>query len=124
MPTKSTQARAIGPLFRVTFDTVTPESAEHGDTARNGFLDASGNEFAQQDFDDFDQWQAFAAPQMTLKEAVNLCGSLENSGTWLTECDGSTDYSTGEEVRRSIHPPRNISPASYARLCRALGVKL
>jgi len=114
----------IGPLFRVTFDTVAPEPAEHGDTARNGFLDASGNEFAQQDFANFAQWQAFEAPQMTLKEAVNLCGSLENSGTWLTECDGSTDYSAGEEVRCSIHPPRNISPASYARLCRALGVKL
>ena len=109
-------------MFRVTFDVVSPESAESGDTERNGFLTAQGWEFAQQDFSTWAEWQAFTAPQMTLKEAVNLCGSLENSGSWLTEADGSQDYRTGEETRKSIHPPRNISPASYARLCRALGV--
>lgn len=110
-------------LFRVTFDTVTPESAERGDFARNGFLDEAGNEFAQQDFATFKEWQDFEAPAMTLKQAVALCGCLENSGNWLSESDGSTDYHTGEVVRRYIHPPRNISSASYARLCRALKVR-
>lgn len=109
--------------FTVTFDVVTHESAANGDTARNGYLDAAGNEFAQQDFASFKAWRDFHPPQMTLKEAVNLCGSIEDSGCCLSEADGSTDYSTGEVMRRSIHPPRNISPASYSRLCRALGVK-
>jgi hypothetical protein len=115
--TPPTQTRA---RFRVTFDVVTPESAEQGDTERNGFLDAQGNEFAQQDFPEWQAWQAFEPPQMSLREAVNLCGSLENSGTWFTECDGSQNYHNGEETRRSIHPPRDISPASYARLVKLL----
>lgn len=113
---------ASRPLWRVTFDVVTPESAESGDTARNGFLDSAGNEYAQQDFATFKEWQAFEAPTMSLREAAELCGCLEDSGSWLSECDGSQDYRTGEEMRRSIHPPRNISAASYARLCKALKV--
>jgi hypothetical protein len=116
-------ASSIRPMFRVTFETVTPESAEQGDTASNGFVDAQGWQFAQGDFATFKEWQAFDAPLMTLKEALNLCGSLENSGSWFSEADGSTDYRTGEETRKSIHPPRNISRASYARLCRALGCR-
>lgn len=115
-------ATSVRPRFRVTFGTVTPESAEHGDTARNGFLDAQGHEYAQQDFATWAEWQAFTAPEMTLKEAVNLCGCLENSGPWFSEAAGSQNYRTGEETRKSIHPPRNISAASYARLCRALGL--
>lgn len=114
---------SVRPMFCVTFDTVTPESAENGDTARNGFLDAQGNEFAQQDFATWAEWQAFEAPAMSLKEAVNLCGFLENSGSWLSESDGSQNYQTGESVCRSIHPPRNISAASYSRLLRALKIK-
>lgn len=58
------------PLFVVTFDVVTPESAEQGDVAAAGFI--------------------------------------------------RRDYGTGAEDLRALHPPRGITPSSYARISRLL----
>lgn len=100
------------PVFRVTYDVVTPESAEHGDVAERGFV-LPGNWHASVD----DPGEA----AMSLREAVRLCYPQEDAGSWFAECDGRVDYRTGAEERRSLHPPRNITPASYARLARLLG---
>lgn len=100
--------------FRVTYDIVTPESAEHGDSAESGFVLPGG-------------WKEPAgSPEpvsMTLREAAELCYPQEDSGHWLSEADGRVDYATGAEERRSLHPPDNITGASYGRLKRLLGVR-
>lgn len=102
--------------WRVTYDIVTPESAEHGDYADSGFVNADGLPVAAL------IGRETEGVAMTLREALELCQPSEDSGTWLTETEGRVDPATGESESRSLHPPRNITPASYARLKRLLGV--
>lgn len=101
--------------FRVTYEIVTPESAEHGDVADSGFLTAQG-------------WRVEAligkptpGVNMTLREAANLVGCCEDAGSWLIETDGRDKYATGEHEWRSLHPPDNITAASYERVARLFG---
>lgn len=99
-------------MFRVTYEVITEESAEHGDAAERGFITANGMNYADDEdgFDDFDF-------NLSLREALNKVGSLEDSGHWFSEVD--EDWSRPGE-RRSLHPPSNITPSSYDRLVRVL----
>lgn len=104
------------PIFHVTYDLITPESAERGDTSDNGFVTAGEWKTSVKD-----KWGKNAAAiqavsGLTLREALELCSPQEDCGSWFSEVDSRTDYATGEEERRSLHPPRHISAASYARL--------
>ena len=104
-------------MFSVTYDVVTPESAEDGDNAETGFV-LSGNwrvsiEAAMADVD--------GNYKMTLRDAVSLTGDyLADAGSWFEQMDGDTDYRTGAETRYALHPPRTITKSSYARLKRVL----
>ena len=102
-------------FFRVTYDVTTPESAENCEYAESGFAMPGG-------------WRYPVTPgkphaedySMTLREAVDLAGGgFEDSGRWFT-CYPETNYRTGERTSYSIHPPRNITPASYRRVARLL----
>jgi len=108
--------------FRVTYDIVTPESAEAGDYAESGFAHPGGWKFPATD----------PGPhEITLREAIGVCGyyppaatpgsgGFENSGSWWTTIDANQNYRTGEATSYSIHPPRNITRASYRRITRYL----
>jgi len=98
--------------FRVTFETISPASAEHGEPECSGFAAPRGWKFPADD----------PGPhEMTLREARDIAsGSLEDSGRWFTTVDADQDFATGEDTYYSIHPPRNITRASYARVARAL----
>lgn len=85
------------PLFSVTYEIFTPDSAEAGDAEERGFV----------------------AQGVTLREATRLASPSEDCGRWWSGA-WNTDYRTGAEEARSIHPPRNITPASYARVSRVL----
>lgn len=106
--------------FHVTYEIVTPESADHGDVAENGFVDAQGTQHAMAP----DLCGPAAAAWMSqfdlsLREAMNLFAfghCMEDSGHWFTEADSDVDYRTGAETRMSFHPPRNITGASYQRI--------
>lgn len=102
------------PKFTVTYDIVTEESAEYGDAEERGFVLPGG--WHQPDVND-------PHVSMSLREAVNLVGCVENSGSWFTETDERFDYETGGRETRSLHPPRNVTPSSYRRLCRLLGAR-
>ena len=105
--------------FFVSYDVVTPESAEFGDFAERGSVDRYGYRWpvepdpAKRNPDDCG---------MTLREALNLCNPQEDAGHWFAEVDGRENYQTGASERRALHPPRNITPASYGRLARLLNV--
>jgi hypothetical protein len=96
--------------FRVTYEIITPESAEHGDAEERGYVLPGG-------------WRTDddGEADMTLRDAMRLAGPQEDAGGWWCEVDGRQNYRTGAEERRSIHPPRNITAASYARVSRILG---
>jgi hypothetical protein len=88
--------------FAVTYDVITPESAENGDYEESGFIDEA----------------------CSLREAFDLCGRFftQDSGSWFTNDEYGHGtrayYEQGREEVRSLHPPRSITPASYERLRR------
>ena len=104
------------PRFHITFETVTPESAECGDAAERGYVHPNGGRDALDLVESADDY-AF-----DLRSAVRFTGTgaTWDVGRWFdtTWCD--EDYRTGAETRFALHPPRNITPASYARLARLL----
>ncbi len=100
------------PKFHVTYEVITPESAESGDTAESGYMLPGGWHFSAADYDD---------SGMTLREATKLVYPSVDYGTWFGG-NTETDYRTAAEETRALHPPRNITPASYRRLRRLFKV--
>ena len=96
--------------FNVTYETITPESAEHGDTADAGFL----------------------AENVSLREAIDGLGYGEAGveaneypvfdPRWITAYRTDEDYRTGEVENRSLHFPDTMTASSKLRVCRLLGV--
>lgn len=105
--------------FQVTYDIVTEESARDGDTAESGFM-LPGNWHI-----DIDTALADTAGEygMSLRKALNLVCPQENAGYWFTELNERIDYRTGDRETRAPHPPKGITVASYARLCRLFGLR-
>lgn len=100
--------------WRVTYEIVSYESAEQGDASERGFVQPGGWKVPADSDDDVN---------MSLREALDLCDPQEDCGRWLTEVDGRTDYASGDNETRALHPPRGITAASYRRLCRLCGVR-
>ena len=98
--------------FSVTYEIVTPESAEDGDVAESGLL----------------------AHGVTLAEAISEMGGLPldlaasssyaHPRVWFEERDGDTDFRTGAETRRALHLPEGITEASRRRIARLVGARL
>lgn len=104
--------------FIVTYDIVTPESAEVGDAAERGFLTPGAWRYPLETSNLNDDYT------MTLREALDLIGdACENCGTWFAEVDGRQDFKTAAVETRALHPPRSITPSSYRRLARLLGAR-
>ncbi len=102
-------------MFRVCYEIVTPESAENGDVAEQGFVTPGEWRWNADTFLDG------PAMAMTLREAMQLCYPVEESGYWWSG-EPVQDYRTGAWERRSIHPPENITASSYGRVARLLGL--
>lgn len=100
--------------FSVTYEVITPESAEHGDFAETGFILPG-------------EWKVSAEDPgevtMSLRDAINLCYPQQDSGSWFSEVDGREDYRTGAKEFRNLHPPENITSSSYNRIKKLLNVK-
>ena len=94
--------------FRVTYEIVTHESAEHGDAAERGFMSPG-------------EWRTDDAPgPMSLRDAIRMSwGASEDCGRWFSSSP-EQDFRTGAYETRALHPPANITDASYARLKRLL----
>ena len=105
--------------FHVTYEIVTPESAEDGDAAERGYAMPHGWQFELSTMTPAD----VAACALDLRSAVDMLGCVEDSGRWFSEINSRPDYATGAETRFDLHPPCNITPASYARLRRLLKVR-
>ncbi len=96
--------------FNVTYEIITPESAEIGDADARGYVSEG----------------------VSLREALdNLGGGAEGieanehpvtDPRWITAYRVDEDYETGSIENRSLHFPDNMTPASKIRVCRLLGV--
>jgi hypothetical protein len=109
--------------WHVTYEIVTQESAEDGEAESRGYYGWGGWHH------DIDKIMAMSEDErkaemdalaLSLRDALECVGSLEDCGRWFSESDGRPDYHDGSEERRSLHPPDNITPASYGRVKRLL----
>lgn len=97
------------PLFNVTYEITTHESAEHGDAEERGFV----------------------AEDVSLREAIGYMGHRADtadcwpiqSPRWFTNDDFDENFQTGARESRSLHMPDNLSEASRQRIRRLLGVR-
>jgi len=94
--------------FNVTYAIVTPESAEYGDVDESGFI--------SQDVRLRDAVSDLTAARTNRSDSGD---GLEPSGRWWTYYHG-VEFETGAQESRALHPPKNITPASMARLDRLL----
>lgn len=96
--------------FSITYEIVTPESAEHGEAEEQGYVLES----------------------VTLSEAmselrqhrgcyVEADGYPVREPRWFTFYETSTDYRTGAVTSLSLHLPRDITPSSARRIARLVG---
>lgn len=92
--------------FSVTYQRVTPESAEHGDYSEQGFLHEDLRIIDLGDIqsliEEFGTFEPSCSPITTITE-----------GIWLSSPDPvEYDYATGEETYYSLHP-NNARSAKY-----------
>lgn len=109
------------PGFHVTFDTVTPESAEVGESHRSGWWDTGGHLiedpmakpyepaflFDQDDYEHDDLDEAiveWACAVLRDNGAYHPnCYPPQHATSWGTEGNEVIDYNTGETIRKSFH---------------------
>ena len=112
--------------FRVTYETVTAESADQGDFADHGWLSWNGSP-ADQYFD-----SVWDVRDLTDKLAGHYAeGDGDTVPRWITVDPGSDFWLSpfwrdlaGEDalgVTASVHRPDWITDASWLRVCRLLG---
>jgi hypothetical protein len=103
--------------FKVTYEIVTPESAEQGDAEERGFI----------------------AQGVTLREALKAVRDTRTSrvgGVECIECDeypiraprwvtvqNGMEYETGACESRSLHIPAHVTDASRRRIARLVGAR-
>ena len=112
--------------IRISYDVVTPESAEIGDFADTGWENEEG---VCIDPDDYDVEAAGSVLAAVVACAVDTIGNgVEASDyprccpghTWYTDCDACPDYEDGSEKRLSYHLDgfsEEEELAIYAELC-------
>lgn len=124
----------------ITYETVTTESAEDGDSADHGFYGPGGwrHSIADGTFENMikEFGHAEAVRRITpepesfddVDGAVKFLkgyGPFETSiyppqpGCWLIQSDADVDYSTGEETRLSFHL-EGASPEQHMEIVRAV----
>lgn len=97
-------------MWRVTYEIVTPESAEHGDAAERGFVSEGESslryalELAA---------GPYARPPALAADSWPITGAIR----WL-DFDHGEDSSNGARLTRSLHIPEHITAASRLRLAR------
>ena len=110
--------------FCVTYDITTPESAEHGDVAEAGFIDAGGNRVVlPADMCGEPAGELKAACLMGLRDAlkhVSGCWDSGGDGYSYYEADARVNYRDGSEERRALHLPDTATAATIGRIARLL----
>lgn len=102
-------------MFDVTYQIVTPESAEHGDVEERGFI--IENVSLREAIDYLFQTRTSRCDGITAIEADEW---PVTDPRWITVYNGM-EYETGDYESRSIHMPDNITPSSARRIAKLLG---
>jgi hypothetical protein len=111
------------PKFHVTYDIITPESAEHADAAERGFIDTRGRHVDLPDGVCGEPAGAImGACGLSLRQAIEEISCVHDGGDGYSyyEADPRCNYRTGHEESRAFHLPDNTTTASVARVARLL----
>jgi hypothetical protein len=103
-------------LFDVSYDIVTPESAEHGDVDERGFI-SQGETLRE----------AIKLVHRTRTNKVDGCNveadtTRGNRYRWVTVSNGA-EFETGAHETRYLHIPLHVTHASARRIARLAGVR-
>ena len=99
--------------FNVTYDVVTPESAEQGDIAELGFI-SRGVELRQALRDLFETRTSLCDGVISIEHCETGSGSV------VTVYNG-TEFETGAHESRALHIPETVTTASRRRIARLAG---
>lgn len=93
------------PHIKISYDIITPESAEEGDFAETGWIDEDGVEIELDEYDEEEGTDlADKAAEFLLEEGADEPSSVPWSrGTWYTAHEYREDFATGEVENRSYH---------------------
>jgi len=95
--------------IRITFQTVSEESAENGDFEETGWINEEGETVEPDDYDvDEHGSESAAAVALAVKIIGRGCEASDYPNvcvghTWYTETDADVDYSNGNETTQSFH---------------------
>lgn len=117
-------------LARFTYCVITPESAEQGEFAENGYIMPGMWKFPLRDEECEHEETLNAARNgefdlTDLDEVINFAESLgmcEDGGSWLSSVDPDQDYQTGEDTFYSLHL-EGVTPSTYNRIKNYMGIK-
>jgi hypothetical protein len=101
-------------MWSVTFEIVTPESAEQGDAESRGYI--------AQDVtlrDAIDSLFETRTSRVSGVECIEPNDSQHSAARWITVYNGM-EFETGAHESRSLHFPNCITAASRVRLVRLL----
>ena len=94
--------------FLLTFEVITPESAEHGEAAQAGVLEESAT-------------LRDAFEEMRFAEAgIEASDYPATAPRWITARRTREDFETGEVGNVTLHFPESTTPASRRRVLRLL----
>jgi hypothetical protein len=94
--------QAMSKTIKVYYQTITPESAEHGD-----FSDTGEHDVLDCNPDKHDTADGLTAVDLAVKELkkqyLEASSSNFHRGIWFTSIDPDQNYSTGEETYYTFH---------------------
>jgi len=95
----------MNPRITKTYSTITPESAEQGDHADNGWLDEEGHECTPDaiDLEDGKTAVTLAVEYLSNEGVIEASSSSFHPGLWYSTEFQTEDYSTGEQISYSYH---------------------
>ena len=109
-------------IVNVTYETVTPESAESGDYEDCGFIDAQGFHHSVRGLWGEAAGKLKAECAMPLRVALRHVNPAVREYNSFYEVDGRNNYRTGESATRALHAPDNMTACSASRLSRILEI--
>ncbi len=102
-----------------TYETVTPESAEHGDySIEAGFILPGMWKFQVEDYDERQQWKiGDLAHYINFARSLGICTC--EGADWFYSVDPDQNYQTGEDTTYAMHIT-GISPYTFDRIAMLL----
>jgi hypothetical protein len=107
--------------WKVTYDIVTPESAECGETEERGFLHPVANiPFSIEECKSDDDFTRTGTLGELVRECENLGVTFNHDCDWLYCVDGSTNYRTGAVTTYAVHLVGEAEQRNIARIGRLI----